>query len=113
VSWTVSLGEGPGLTVYDNEGILAGYAGILIGTGMDPKAAESFGRLAVEQARKYRRARVMDCFTQPLEFRQPVDDERYVLLKSTDLPEDPSKQCDGLDGGGNRCGRSRNHRGSC
>lgn len=113
MSWTVSLGDGPGLTVYDNEGILAGYAGILIGSGMDPKAAESFGRLAVEQARKYRRARVMNSFTHPLELRHPIDETRYVLLKSMDLPEDMAKRCDGLTSDGNRCGRNMNHAREC
>lgn len=113
MSWKISIGEGPGLTVYDNEGILAGFAGILMGTGLAPQMAESFGKTAVERARQYRRDRMMNWRTQPLEHRHPLSDGRYILLKSTDLPEDPNRQCNSLDDSGDRCGRSMNHSGNC
>lgn len=113
MSWSVSLDNGAALRVTSGEGIKAAVSGILMGSGLAPQMAETFGRSALQAAQEYHEKRRMNWRTQPLHYTQPLADGRVLHVRSDDLPEDPTKQCNGLDDDGNRCGRSLNHYGNC
>ncbi len=113
MSWSISLDGGKPLRVTSGEGIKAAVAGILMGSGLAPQMAETFGRAALQAAQQYTERRRTVWSTTPLEYAQTLADGRVLWVRSDDLPEDPTQQCRGLDSDGNRCGRSLNHVGEC
>lgn len=113
MSWSISLDSGQALRVTSGEGIKAAVAGILMGSGLSPQMAETFGRSALQAAQRYTGRRRIAWSTSPLEYAQTLADGRVLWVRSDDLPEDPTRQCQGLDSDGNRCGRSLNHIGEC
>lgn len=113
MSWTVQIGDGHPLEVSTPEAAMAAVAGVLMGSGVDARMAETFGRTAREAIQLNESQRRMNWSTKPLEWVHSLPNGDPVYVRATWLAVDPTKQCDGYTGSGNRCGRHMNHPGEC
>lgn len=113
MSWNISLDGGQPIHVTTGEAIRAAVTGILMGSGLAVQMAETFGRTAMQAARNYTERRRLDWRTQPLEYAHTLADGRVLWVRSTDLPEDPTRRCGEHKSDGSRCGRSMNHARDC
>lgn len=115
MSWAVRMGdEAPELRVTSGEAIKAAVTGIFIGSGFATmETAEAAGREALLAAQRYTERRRKDWRVPPMEYALTLDGSQRVWVRSTQLPEDPAKRCDGMTPEGNRCGRSLNHIREC
>lgn len=82
MDWTVSLGEEPGVMVFNRDGVFIAVMAMLIGTGADPTAAKATAEDVRREAQMYQQDRRRLHSEGPLEYRIELGDERFVLLKS-------------------------------
>lgn len=83
MDWIISLGDGPGVTVFSGDGVLIAVTAMLIGTGLDPGLARAAGKDAEEAARKYRDDFREGQVEKPLEYRISLAySEDFVLVKA-------------------------------
>lgn len=113
-SWTVRVKQGdPGYQVHSVDALMAAVAGALMAEGTDSRMADTFARSVRERAHEQRAQRRLNHATPPLEYQQILSATKVLHITSDDLPEDPSRWCEGRTESGGRCPRHLNHLGEC
>lgn len=104
MSWGLWIGDDSDhLTLYDGGEVIAAVTAALMASGQHAKEAH-------EGAREVW-ALVSD--GQLLPCKRGLPDGRWLEVRDNSPVPDHGKQCDGIDGELNRCGRYLNHPGSC
>lgn len=106
MSWRFTVDGGEPLQVHHVTEIRGTLAGILIGAGVQPGMANSYGRLAMEIAWQAEKDRRMNLRAEPFSYEQWAPGDKTILIESDDVPEDSDVRC---DGGGGEAGRAVEH----
>lgn len=82
MDWTISMGDEPGVTVFNRDGIFIAVTAMLIGAGVKPEVAKVTAENAREEARKYQQDQMLLRTEGLKEHRIDLLDGQFVLLKS-------------------------------
>lgn len=111
MSWLVRIDGGSEMRVHDRNEIRLVIAGIALGAGISSSTGEVLAKGMIKDFDSAESARMFDR-SKTVEVIRAVGTCNVRLLPG-DPPEDPTRQCDGYDSWGDRCGRYMNHRGDC
>lgn len=112
MSWLIDFDGCDPIRVHEHRDIRLVTTAMLMARGVNVKLAETFGKTVLDTIVAAEKARMFDR-SKTVEASAVAPDGKLVRVLPGDPPEDPTRQCDGYDSWGDRCGRYMNHRGDC